>query len=292
VFRYPFRGSVAVASGRLTTAQLRGPRFRRLFPDVYIAADVSVDHYVMCRAAALYAGPAAVISGLSAAYVWGVDRQPQAVELTIPPARRLRTAGLTVRREAIGEADLQPRRGLVITSATRTTFDLGRRLPRIQAMIAIDAMMSRGITSTAALCAYAVQHHRLRGAFRIDELASLAEPLTESPMETVCRLVIVDGGLPRPVAQHAIQFNKLTFVRLDLAYPQWLIGIEYEGDYHRDRTTFRKDITRYRTLEDMGWKIVRVTADDVLRKPDELVARLRRLINARCRDPKTGLSML
>jgi hypothetical protein len=61
----------------LTTAQLRGPRFRRLFPDVYVAADVSVDHYVMCRAAALYAGPAAVISGLSAAYVWVSTGSPK-----------------------------------------------------------------------------------------------------------------------------------------------------------------------------------------------------------------------
>lgn len=30
----PFRGSDALAAGALTRGELRGPRFRRLFPDV------------------------------------------------------------------------------------------------------------------------------------------------------------------------------------------------------------------------------------------------------------------
>jgi hypothetical protein len=34
-----FRGSLAVAAGLTTWGRLRGPRFRRLFPDVYSPAD-------------------------------------------------------------------------------------------------------------------------------------------------------------------------------------------------------------------------------------------------------------
>ena len=40
--RDPFRGSAARASGLITPGVLRGPRFRRLFPDIYVPADVDV----------------------------------------------------------------------------------------------------------------------------------------------------------------------------------------------------------------------------------------------------------
>ena len=42
-FTLPFRGSAAVAAGLLTPGVLRGPRFTRLFPDVYVGAAVEVD---------------------------------------------------------------------------------------------------------------------------------------------------------------------------------------------------------------------------------------------------------
>jgi hypothetical protein len=32
--------------------------------------------------------------------------------------------------------------------------------------------------------------------------------------------------------------------RLDLAYPKRRVGIEYDGDHHRDRATFRHDAVR------------------------------------------------
>lgn len=49
----PFRGSHAVAAGLLTRAMLRGPRFRRLFPDVHVPADAEVDLELLSRAAYL-----------------------------------------------------------------------------------------------------------------------------------------------------------------------------------------------------------------------------------------------
>jgi hypothetical protein len=47
----PFRGSEAIAAGLLTPGVLRGPRFRRLFPDIYIAAWREVDLAVRSMAA-------------------------------------------------------------------------------------------------------------------------------------------------------------------------------------------------------------------------------------------------
>lgn len=283
-FRVPFKGSTALASGLLTRGVLRGPRFRRLFPDVYIASDVAMTHALWCRAALLYAGPYAVLGGLSAALMWGVDLSPEVPELIVPPRRHLATGGsrLKVVASALDADEVGVRRSMPTTSLLRTICDAGRRLPRQQALIAMDALAGRWAVEPDAVIRGLDRYAGWTGCLQALELASLVEPLTESPMETVCRLLMIDSGLPRPVAQHFVLSDRGTFLaRLDLAYPWWLIGLEYEGDYHRDRKTFQRDIARYRALEDAGWMIMRVTADDVLRKQEEFVARVWRMINTR-----------
>src|SRR5258705_13500880 len=84
----PSGGSEAVRAGTLTWGQLRHSGWRRLLPDIYVAADVDVDHRLRCRAALVYAGaprPGVAISGFSAAACWGVDLLPPGspVELTV-----------------------------------------------------------------------------------------------------------------------------------------------------------------------------------------------------------------
>ncbi|WP_204008291.1 hypothetical protein [Virgisporangium aurantiacum] len=58
----PFLGSTAVAAGLVTPAQLRGPRFRRLFRGVYLDGSATVDHVTLCRAVALVLPPGAALS--------------------------------------------------------------------------------------------------------------------------------------------------------------------------------------------------------------------------------------
>lgn len=48
-----FRGSHARKAGLVSEAQLRSSRYRRLFQDVYVPADVPVTHELRCRGAAL-----------------------------------------------------------------------------------------------------------------------------------------------------------------------------------------------------------------------------------------------
>ena len=96
-----FRGTTAVRTGLLTPNQLRGHAWRRLFPDVYVHADVPVTHVLRARAASCLVIPGAVVSGRSAAAFWGVDLAgPDGdVELSVPPGRPpVRIAGLRVRR--------------------------------------------------------------------------------------------------------------------------------------------------------------------------------------------------
>ena len=58
--------------------------------------------------------------------------------------------------------------------------------------------------------------------------------------------------------------------------------IEYEGDGHRERRQFRKDIGRTEEFIDAGWRVIRAMADD-LRDPTRKLAIIRRALATRRR---------
>jgi very-short-patch-repair endonuclease len=65
--------------------------------------------------------------------------------------------------------------------------------------------------------------------------------------------------------------------RADLAYPVQRLIIEYQGDYHRERSQWRADMTRRGQLEALGWRVLEVNAADLAR-PTELCSRIRRIL--------------
>lgn len=81
MFEAPFRGSSAVAAGRVTRGEVRGPRFRRLFTDVYVRADVEVD--LALRARAGYVAVGGVLAGWSAAELLGAACWPADADVEI-----------------------------------------------------------------------------------------------------------------------------------------------------------------------------------------------------------------
>jgi very-short-patch-repair endonuclease len=63
-----------------------------------------------------------------------------------------------------------------------------------------------------------------------------------------------------------------------LAYPRVRLAIEYDGDHHRDRATFQRDVARLNALRLCGRTVLRFTADDVLRHPHRVLAQVRILL--------------
>jgi very-short-patch-repair endonuclease len=72
-------------------------------------------------------------------------------------------------------------------------------------------------------------------------------------------------------------FDGAGFVaRVDFAYPDLRIAIEYDGLWHSERQAFLDDRRRLNRLVAAGWVVLHVTLDD-LHRPDLLVARIRAL---------------
>jgi hypothetical protein len=124
---------------------------------------------------------------------------------------------------------------------------------------------------------------RRRGRRRLEEALGLVRPDVWSPRETALRLVILRAGLPEPPERNAAICDAAGSVlgHGDLVWRDERVLAEYEGDQHRtDRRQWRLDLAKYEAYADEGWRVVRVTDDDLV-APARLVRRIARLLTDR-----------
>jgi hypothetical protein len=265
-----FVGSEAVRAGVLTEHQLR--RWHRpIFRDVYIPrwgepslGDRIVGAWLWSRRRAVVAGAAA--SALHGAR-WVDAGTP--IELIARNARPQR--GLVVRNETLEPDQITEVRRLPITTVGRTAFDLGRHLPRGEAVARLDALMRATPFSVEDVFVLAKRHSGARGLRRLEGALSLVDGGAASPRETWLRLLFIDAGLPKPTTQIPLVRGSYLVGVFDMGWEEYQVAAEYDGDYHQtDRRRFVKDIHKIATAQDQGWTVIRVVAEH---RPKEIVRR-------------------
>ncbi len=148
-------------------------------------------------------------------------------------------------------------------------------MPLIDAVIIVEAAVRLGVTSMSHLGQWVDTHVGFRGVSRLRAAIELAEPRSESPMETRLRLLLVASGLPNPRAQVALYDEGGMFLaRPDLYYANARLVLEYDGGWHRDRLV--SDNRRQNRLVDAGYQVLRFTAADIFNSPAGVVSLVRR----------------
>ena len=281
----PFRGSEVVSGGLLTPGELRGPRFRRLFPDVYLSADVPADLNARARAAALLVGwRGGVVAGWAATELLVAHCAPTDAPVDLLVDFNVRAQpGLRIRRGAARPDEVRERDGCRVTSFLRTAYDLGRWCELADAVVAVDALAARAGFAPADVLSLRERYPRAWGSGRLDRVVALADPAAESAMETRLRLLLVLGGLPAPRVQYLVVNDGVQLGRVDLAYPDAAVAIEYDGEGHRE--TFQADRRRDVAMAAAGWTVLRFTSPDVLTTPDRTLDQVRAVLARRAAEP-------
>lgn len=98
---------------------------------------------------------------------------------------------------------------------------------------------------------------------------------SESPLETAVRLLLHDAGVTPPVPQHEVRTSDgHLLARLDLAWPAHRLALEADGkEPHGQLRPIYTDRWRHNAL--VGWRVIRFTWHDVLRRPAYVVATVR-----------------
>ncbi|WP_136051445.1 hypothetical protein [Microbacterium sp. K36] len=208
---------------------------------------------------------------------------------TSPP----RTIGVRGRRIAPGRADTWHIHGVPTVDPVSALFLCAREFASVPMVVALDALLTssdvypglrtgRPVATIESIDRQLTRWGRFPGCGRIRDALPLARPGVESPKETEARLLLRSFDLPEPAIQHVVSVDGRFLARVDLAYPECRIAIEYEGDGHRtDRDQWRIDIRRQRDLEDRGWLVIRVTELDLRDGGGALAARVRRALISR-----------
>src|SRR5215218_3504406 len=99
-------------SGDAVDRRISGRRWRPLHPRVYLTEGQRLTAEARVRAAMLWAGDGAVLSGLAAAWWWGlVADAPPVISITVPRKRNPGShRGVRIRRRALAPLDLDAAR--------------------------------------------------------------------------------------------------------------------------------------------------------------------------------------
>lgn len=94
-------------------------------------------------------------------------------------------------------------------------------------------------------------------------------------MESEARLAMIVGGLPIPELQYEIIDGNGELRRVDFAWPEQRVAVEYDGlDWHSGPDAMRRDRRRTAALLDAGWTVIAIVFEDVRYRSKEFVARI------------------
>lgn len=236
------------------------------------------DSVQVAASAAVLGRPGAVVSHESAAALHGLPlltavQRPTltAVEL----ASVIDRPDVVVRSVGLGVWDVELWFGVPVTTIERTVVDVARKWGVAAGLVAADAALNDRLTTSRALRTALERAHRRPGVRSAQRAIELGSPLAVSPLESLSRLCLIDGGLPAPELQVWIATTRGQY-RVDMFYRRARVVIEADGDLkYRTRPALVDEKRRQEALERAGFIVVRVTWADVHNDAPGVVERVR-----------------
>jgi len=227
-------------------------------------------------AAYLAAGPGGVLAGWSAARLHGLawpQRPAGPPCVAVPPDRHLHLTHVVLMRSRLGEADTLVRGGLRSTTRPRTVTDCLRLAPRVLREPMLDTALVRGWLTLDELAAQVRALNGQHGVVALRALLTGALPRTWSPAERLGRQVLARTGLQGWQWNLPVALLDGSVAVVDAALPHLRLAVEIDGRaHHVDPAAFQRDRHRQNGLVALGWIVLRFTWDDLVQRPDEVVA--------------------
>jgi very-short-patch-repair endonuclease len=171
--------------------------------------------------------------------------------------------------------------GLPVANPFETWAQLARLLTVTELVVAGEALLAKPRADRhrnhARLLAIAADEARPFHR-KLARAAALLRVGSRSAGETRFRLMLTRNGLPEPRINFDIRDGAGRFIgEGDLVYLEKKVLIEYEGDGHREKRQFRRDISRVEEFIAAGCRVIRATGDDE-RSPSRILRIIRRAL--------------
>jgi very-short-patch-repair endonuclease/predicted transcriptional regulator of viral defense system len=232
--------------------------------------------------ALLAMGDGAVLSHRSAAGLWRIwgEGERRVVEVIVPRRHgRMRRAGIKVHRPTVlVPEELAEHEGLPVTSPPRTLLDLAACLPSRQLERAIDEASRLSLCEVEELAAVS-RIARRPGSRQLRAVLSrhlVGSTATRSELEERFLALCQRHRLPQP----EVNVPLLEYI-VDFLWREPRLIVEVDGRAaHGTRLAFQTDRDRDGRLAVAGYRVVRFTWWDVVRRSVVVADRIRRLLAA------------
>jgi very-short-patch-repair endonuclease len=211
-------------------------------------------------AALLAIGPEAVLSHLSAAYIWGLRQNApdDSVHVLIADGRRSRRSGIVAHRTTrLERHEVRICQGLPVTSPARTLRDIAGTTPVRELERAVDEALVRRIVRLSQLRDAVARDNGRRGGPILTALLDQRgnSTITRSQAEERMLEIIRAGHLPEP------EMNvRLNGYEVDFLWREQRLIVEIDGyTYHSSRSAFERDRTKDGTMAAAGYLVLRIT---------------------------------
>ena len=171
--------------------------------------------------------------------------------------------------------------GIPTTSVDRTILDLAAVADIDELEDALDAALRKRLTSLARLRLRLRNEEGRRGMRNLRALLRDREAdggPSHSRFETRLNRLLLSRGLPA-LRQYTIWDGGKFVARVDFCYPEAKLIVEADSlRWHSSRRAWQRDIERRNHMTALGWQVLHVTWEDLTRRPDQTVARIRALL--------------
>ncbi|MCW0212796.1 MAG: hypothetical protein OJJ54_05520 [Pseudonocardia sp.] len=245
-------------------------RWRAAWPGVLVESDRAAEPLTVIAAASTFAGEDALVTGRTAAHLFGCTAVPALpVHLLVPYGHWLRDRpGLVAHNGRPMAEDRTTVAGLRALGLEPVLAELLCRDSPPDALAVVDQAL--GLAGAAGrerlrdrIGEALARRADPRGRRRATALLDVATGLAASPAESWVLFQVVDVGFPVPeVNLPFADLDGREIFRLDLGWPTYRIALEYDGYLaHLGRDDADRD--RQVILERSGWIVIRVDATDL-----------------------------
>jgi len=261
-------------SKHAVSRRIRSGQWLRCARGVYFVNDRPFTDAARIRVAVWSLGPAAVASGLAAAW-WHHLTQfaPDPVEVTMPRNASGRAiAGVRLRRRDLANEDIVERNGLRTTAVPLTVVEAATRI-RDGARI-LDRALQRDIVELRELWRAHLRNKGRYGSPAARMLLRAASDGARSAAERLLVQLLRDAGITGWITNHPVGGY-----RVDVAFLRQKVAIEVDGlAFHIGSNEFHGDRVRQNAITLAGWTVLRFTWLDLTCYPERVVATVRSAI--------------
>jgi len=245
-------------------------RWRVVLRGVYSVTSGALSRRQQYRAAVLYVGDGAVLTGPTVMEMLGLRYAPtdRRVHVLVPEARRLRQQRALVLERTRHLPTVSTRDGLPTASVARAAVDAARRSSRRDARAVLAEVVQRRLTTIEALqrevdAAHSVGTSTARAA--LDDLGTGAASAPELDLVRICERSAL---LPPPSLNHPLTLNGVPVVA-DACWPDVRLVVEVDSTEHHGFGRDAEHTSRRRAaLTAAGWVVVSVSPARLQDDPD------------------------